>query len=882
MKTGYEVYCLADPAFYDSPTEAANEDADFELARGPVPEGWTRSHLDDWIVYRPDQSILPTQGWKIHASACLDNAERILEVVWGYCVPKGITFKFIRSPDHLFIRNVKHADRGSSGKFVTIYPADETELAVVLEELGDLLDGEAGPYILSDLRWGSGPLYVRYGGFGERYCVGANGEHELAIEDAGGELVPDRRGPAFATPDWVTLPECLGPHLAARNEATVDSMPYEVERALAFSNGGGVYVAVDERTGDRVVLKEARPNAGLAMDGAEAVSRLHREREMLKLLSGTGVVPEVRDHFTLGEHHFLVQEFIEGEQLSRLFVQRYPLTSRRTDAAAAAEYTRWALGICAGVERGVEAAHERGVVLGDLHPSNVLVRADDSIVLIDLEGGWRLGEERHQTLAAPGFVAPAALEDFEIDRYALACLRIHMFMPLTSLIDVAPDKVEGLAEAVERRFPVPAEFVAEAARVITRSGATVNPTVGGRPNRLDATPAGWREARDSMARAIVSSATPERDDRLYPGDIQQFVSGGLNLAHGAAGVLYALAKTGADYPPEHEEWLVERALNPEPGTPPGFYKGLHGVAYVLDQLGRRGEALRVLEMCQADIGGKWERLGLDLVTGLAGVGLNLAHFAETTGEASLREAASQVANVVAERLGDEDSVGEVSGSEHPHAGLTRGSSGPALFFLRLYEQRGDSNLLDLAATALRQDLRRCTRSEDDSLEVNEGWRTMPYLADGSVGIGIVLDEYLVHRDDERFAEAASAIRRAAEAEFYIEPGLFWGRAGMVLYHGHSHAPGRGAEDPIVAEQIRRLVWHALTYKGHLAFPGEQLLRLSMDLATGTAGVLLGLGAALHDEPVHLPFLPSLASKREEPVDEDLDRVPVPLLTTEGR
>jgi hypothetical protein len=46
----------------------------------------------------------------------------------------------------------------------------------------------------------------------------------------------------------------------------------------------------------------------------------------------------------------------------------------------------------------------------------------------------------------------------------------------------------------------------------------------------------------------------------------------------------------------------------------------------------------------------------------------------------------------------------------------------------------------------------------------------------------------------------------------------------------------------------------MSYEGHLAVPGDQLLRLSMDLATGTAGVLLAAGAALHDRPVHLPFL----------------------------
>ena len=145
------------------------------------------------------------------------------------------------------------------------------------------------------------------------------------------------------------------------------------------------------------------------------------------------------------------------------------------------------------------------------------------------------------------------------------------------------------------------------------------------------------------------------------------------------------------------------------------------------------------------------------------------------------------------------------------------------------------------------------RPEGD-LQVNEGWRTMPYLADGSVGIGLVLDDYLAHRQDERFVEMAAAIRKAAEGQLYVEPGLFYGRAGMILYLSRTLAPGAGGRDPVVASHIRRLGWHALAYRGDLAFPGEQLLRLSMDLASGTAGVLLALGAALHDSPIELPFL----------------------------
>jgi hypothetical protein len=43
----------------------------------------------------------------------------------------------------------------------------------------------------------------------------------------------------------------------------------------------------------------------------------------------------------------------------------------------------------------------------------------------------------------------------------------------------------------------------------------------------------------------------------------------------------------------------------------------------------------------------------------------------------------------------------------------------------------------------------------------------------------------------------------------------------------------------------------------------------MDLATGTAGILLALGSVLHDQPVHLPLLtptrrPTTASAPQTP------------------
>jgi tRNA A-37 threonylcarbamoyl transferase component Bud32 len=858
LDDAFEMYCLTDAIFYDAFAGRTSEEDDFELARAPAPGAWQRTQSDDWVVYLPPGVVLPAQGWKIHASATTEAAADVVATIYDYCVARTIPFKFIRSPGLYLLRNVKYAARSSSGKLVTIYPRDDEQLEAVLTELGAQLDGQPGPYILSDLRWGAGPLHVRYGGFVERHCVGAGGALELALEDPTGRLVPDRRGTTFAMPPWVTLPACLAPHLDARNSTTVEGLPYRIERALHFSNGGGVYAGVHLATGDEVVLKEARPHAGLVWDGTDAIARLGHERDMLARLAGLDVVPALRDYFTLGDHHFLVEDFVDGPTLGSQIVRRYPFGHVvDADEAALAAYASWALDVSAQVEAAVELLHTRDVVVGDLSPANMIVRGDGSIVLVDLEAATRGSQDAHPALAASAFMAPASQTGFQTDRYALACLRLYMFLPQhTALCLLDVGKAHELASAIGEAFPtVPTEFLAAAARVIVRAlGPAGAAASRARPPRIEPEPAAWHAVRDSMAAAICASATPDREDRLFPGDRAQFAhaGGGLGLGYGAAGVLLALHTTGADYDPDYEDWLVRRATSAPPGTPVGLYDGLLGVAHVLDRLGRHDDALKVLERCLDTLRHQGDGIGLGLRDGLSGIALALADFAERLDDARLWDVVWRIADMVTERLGSEDSVARVSG-EHPFAGLLNGSSGPALMFLRLYEQRDDDGLLDLAATAIRQDLRRCVR-RGDTLEVDEGYRTLPYLADGSVGIGFAIDGYLDQREDERFAQALPLIRAAASSGFYALPGLLSGRAGMILYLSHRLEPGQGADDPVVAAHVRRLNWPAVSYAGHLAFPGEQLMRLSMDLTTGTAGVLLALGAALHDQPVNLPCL----------------------------
>ncbi|MER7929317.1 class III lanthionine synthetase LanKC [Streptomyces sp. NPDC096057] len=856
MDKRYEVYALADRHFYETPDRLSGSGTQtaaplFDTARREVPEGWSSARIGDWLTLTPldeDGGPLPgpAQGWKIHASATRANADRVAAIVWDYCVPRRIPFKFVPGPHLLHLRNTKYAGRDTSGKFVTVYPADETRLQEILHELGTLLEGFEGPYILTDLRWNDGPLYVRYGAFARTFVVDERGSLVTAVRDGSGALVPDRRAPSFQVPEWVTLPAFLEPQLAARNTTTVGELPYRIEKALHFSNGGGVYAGTDTRDGRKVVLKEGRPHAGLASDGADAIARLEREKLALERVAGTGVVPEVRDWFLLGEHRFLVMDFIEGRPLNSFFAERHPLLTPDPDPDAVAAYTAWALRIHAAVERAMEAVHERGIVFNDLHIFNVIVAPDEeSVFLIDFEAAAPAEENGRQVVAHPGFFAPPDRRGIDVDRYALACLRLALFLPVTTLFVVDRGKAAHLAEVIASQFPdVPEEFLDKAVAEITRGTDTIAPAF--------VRPGDWPYSRDSMVKAILASATPERDDRLFPGDVAQFSDGGgLGLAHGAAGVLHALDATGADRHEEGERWLLDRTAPPPVGTPLGLYDGLAGVAHVLDRLGHRRRALDLIDGILAE---RWQNLSSDLHGGLAGLGLVLGQLAADTGESELRARAAEAADILVRRLAEPRPA-----APRRRAGLLRGASGPALFLLRQYEWTGDKRLLDAATAALRQDLECCAVQRGGGLEVDEGWRTLPYLGDGSVGLGMVLDDLLAHVPDEtgEFERARAGILTAATSRFYAQPGLFQGRAGMILHLARTTAPGADADR--LAEQVAGLGWFAMSYEGQLAFPGHQMMRLSMDLGTGTAGCLLALGAAFGDaeSAPGLPFLPPL-------------------------
>lgn len=858
MDLRYVTYCQADNAFYEDPAVAATATEPADAVAEP-PAGWTRTVNGDWVVLTPPDTELPGQGWKIHVSATRDNADRILDTVRAYCVRERLTFKYIRSAEVLNRRNSKYGDRGASGKFITLYPLDEAQLERVLVALDAEMGGEPGPYILSDLRWRSGPLYVRYGGFVARLGRDAKGVPVHCIEDPDGRLVPDVRGPGFRPPAWVTLPDCLAESLAARNASTMGDFPFRAVRALHFSNGGGVYEARDLRPGAgsdaTVLLKEARPLAGLDEEGEDAVARLERERWALERLAGLDCVPPLIDYRKGREHYFLAREFVPGASLHTRIHEANPLLNPDTDSSPESftAYTAWALSVLDQIDAGVRAMHARGVVFGDLHPNNVLVRPDDSIAFIDLETATPVEAAAPQSIGAPGFRAPADRTGPAVDRYALGCLRLAVFLPLTVVLGWGPEKTRQLITLVTENFPVPADFAQRVEADLTagnpaaakpddaHTGAAVNakPPAGGEtpapapvwPASL--TSATWPALRDALAAGILAAATPDRDDRLFPGDIAQFTTpgGGLTLAHGAAGVLWALGGAGTRVQAAHVDWLTERVRRwTEPR--PGFYDGLHGIAYALDALGRTAEAREVLDRALAlpmdDVDGS-------LFAGLPGIGLSLLHFGHL-------DAAERLAELVADRTPG-------AYAARPRPGLLHGATGAALFLLRLYEETGDRKLPHVAAEALRHDLA--------ELSNGPGIGRMPYVAVGGAGTAMVLSDLLPHltSPEPDLTGSLPLLCTSLASLYQAQAGLFQGRAGATLALRHLRTHPGGDQEPALHRHLAAFGWHAVPHGGHPAFLGDQTLRLSTDLATGTAGVLLALDEALGTGE-GLPFLPA--------------------------
>ena len=142
---------------------------------------------------------------------------------------------------------------------------------------------------------------------------------------------------------------------------------YRHVRRIASGGMGTGYEGVDERI--RMLRGNQFPQEEYAED-PPLVERFGREARAAASLDH----PNIAQVFDSGQHggrHFIVMEFLDGEDLGHML---------REDCRLPAEV---AVSVTAQVCSALAAAHTAGVVHRDIKPGNVLVRADGRVKVTD-------------------------------------------------------------------------------------------------------------------------------------------------------------------------------------------------------------------------------------------------------------------------------------------------------------------------------------------------------------------------------------------------------------------------------------------------------------------------------------------------------------------
>ncbi|MEU6411743.1 class IV lanthionine synthetase LanL [Microbispora sp. NPDC046933] len=629
-----------------------------ELRRADA-AGWSIIQSDAWCQASPDDHRLPDQGWKLHVSATMLSAPVVLSRAARVLIEAGCVFKFPARLDDYWKLLEPHCGRAQAGKFVTAYPRDDAESLRLAAALDEATRGLPGPVILSDRPYRPGGIvHYRYGAFGGHRVLGNDGFYEVRLRSPDGELVPDERRPRFSPPSFATCP--FGdPPAPARAASVLLNDRFLVRQAVRHSNRGGVYYAEDTKTGREVVVKEGRPHACGDLRGMDAADRIEAECLRLRELAPSGAVPAVVDFFEQGGHAFLVEERLPGVTLQR-WVDRHagPLgeTGFGLDAARVSPVIIRLVGL-------LRAVHDRGRVLGDLSPNNVMVLPGGELRLIDLEHAAAPGETV-MVAGTAGYLAPELADhvgrlrpapDQSADRYSLGAMAYflaagtHLQPPgLARAAEAAAANptlallrplVEGLLAAEpEQRWSLDAceRFLA---------GLTAGRGVG---EHLPRPPRGVDRLISDGVGYLVETMNAGADSPSPWANVDDDIEADpCTVSGGAAGILGVLtqampvAEVG-ESPEVLSRWL-RRRLEDEPAWGPGLYFGRSGALWALyDAATALGDeetarfAVRAARLLPA------VSPSPDVTHGLAGCGMAVLHLASRSGDPALREHAMRI------------------------------------------------------------------------------------------------------------------------------------------------------------------------------------------------------------------------------------------------
>jgi tRNA A-37 threonylcarbamoyl transferase component Bud32 len=795
-----------------------------EIVTRLLPSRWRLNVGPTWTQAIGPKRLARVQGWKIHLSSTLDNAERTLEIATHTCSQRATEFKFA-SDEYRHRRLLsKNMGRQSAGKFVTIYPPNDDVFETLLEDLYARCNGLVGPYILSDRQYkDSAVVFYRYGGFVSFTDVDVFRQRRSLILDDHFGYIEDQRLPSVHVPPFAvdrgwgqeagadaTPMEPSGDVLrpaevqAAANDTNFPTLGgrFETQSAFKQTNVGGIYLARDIVTGKSVVIREARPMTDPDVHGQDAVLRLRREHAILELLETEGIGPAPMAFFEEWTHSFLAVAHVPGRSLRQVIVSRSPTLHAHSSEDMLREWLDLSIMISRNLIDQVMRMHARGVVFGDISTNNIMLdEATGTVTLVDFETAFRPGIDLGHNAFTPGFGRRERLQrgtaTFSDDIIGVGAVMLALLIPShcnLALIDDFEVRALRMLRAdigLPDRYVQPVEcLLGGQPGALAESQALLESIDLTKVHQISVIPTAAEFAElpamlEGLVDYVEAALDIEHPWRLFPPDpgyhdVMAF------FEHGAAGVAFGLRRLRGRVPTALESWLRKSAS--QDCETPGLLNGLAGMGWTFSELGLHDHAREVLDRTSRH---KLLYSDASLGYGLAGIGLCHLRLWCDSGEPIHFDQALHVANVLAETavetpIGTWWPVDGTLPDEPKRIGLHAGAAGVALFLLYAYCASGREDLLALAIRALDYDLsfERTLAGSVGFPRVSHGDSASvvyPYLEHGAAGVATVaLRLYHVTKQPALLA-FLNRVNVGVAQRYTIGAGLGAGLAGLGNY-----------------------------------------------------------------------------------------------------